>query len=108
MNPQEPGPPLLLTMIMKQMVMPRTTSSARRRFTGLPETAGLTIVVGCLAARLKCIGTPDRPMQIRYALKARYAKWPRKLVGTIAACHKFFEDCGDECYPPSHEGGAHA
>ncbi len=35
MKPHEPGPPLLFTMIMKAMVMPRRTSSESSRWTGV-------------------------------------------------------------------------
>src|ERR1700741_2828412 len=44
MKCQEPGPPLLFTMIMKQMVMPRTTSSESRRLNVVGAVAGLVMV----------------------------------------------------------------
>src|ERR1700758_1708892 len=54
MKCQEPGPPLLFTMIMKQRVMPRTTSSesSRRNVAGAAvdcvkgsEVAGVVIAI---------------------------------------------------------------
>src|ERR1700679_2696664 len=42
----EPGPPLLFTMIMKAMVMPRTTSREIRRLTGLRAGAGMVVAIG--------------------------------------------------------------
>ena len=43
MKRQEPAPPLLFTMIMNAMVMPRTTSRESSRLTGLGASAGLVI-----------------------------------------------------------------
>src|SRR5208337_2493492 len=65
MRPQEPEPPLLFTMIMKAMVMPRSTSSESRRWTGEGARDGLVmafsdgVLEGC---------------QLLYAKEARFAK----------------------------------
>src|SRR5271166_4097700 len=45
MKRHEPGPPLLFTMIMKAIVIPRTTSSDSRRCTGLGASAGLVMAI---------------------------------------------------------------
>src|ERR1035441_8112806 len=44
-KPHEPGPPLLFTMIMKAMVMPRSTSSESSRCTGVGAMSGLVMAV---------------------------------------------------------------
>ncbi len=71
---------MLFTMIMKAMVMPRATSRERRRLMGLvlvepltAENAGLTEVV-CLSVMLGFIDTPDKTMNLSYALRAGCAK----------------------------------
>jgi hypothetical protein len=51
MNPHDPGPPLLFTMIMKQMVMPRTTSNDTSRFIGDAAMAGFVVVLSGEVAR---------------------------------------------------------
>src|SRR5665213_3334909 len=45
MKCHEPGPPLLFTMIMKAIVMPRTTSSDRNRWMGTGAREGLVMRV---------------------------------------------------------------
>src|SRR5215472_10807177 len=49
MKRHEPGPPLLFTMIMNAIVMPRTTSSDRRRRTGDMGAVAGWIMVGAAA-----------------------------------------------------------
>ena len=51
MKPHEPGPPLLFTMIMKAMVMPRATSRESKRLdrempAGLDAVEGEAMVAG--------------------------------------------------------------
>jgi len=46
MKRQEPGRRCLLTMIMKAMVMPRSTSSESRRWTGVAVDAGFAMGMG--------------------------------------------------------------
>src|SRR6185437_5110190 len=77
MKCHEPGPPLLFTMIMIAIVMPRTTSSDSSRFVG-PETAvdGLVTVVAGEAAspgRVMCLLVDERDLAAR-ALPSPYAQ----------------------------------
>lgn len=46
MKRHEPGPPLLFTMIMKVMVIPRTTSSESKRCIGDVGLIGLAVAAG--------------------------------------------------------------
>src|SRR5581483_8234433 len=48
MKRHEPGPPLLFTMIMKAMVMPRTTSRESRRLTGDKVAVAGFVIVGAV------------------------------------------------------------
>src|SRR5205814_9996346 len=49
MKCHEPGPPLLFTMIMNAMVMPRTTSSESRRCSGAFGAVAGLVIVGAVA-----------------------------------------------------------
>src|ERR1700692_2556892 len=74
MKCHEPGPPLLFTMIMKQMVMPRTTSSesSLRKVAGAAgdwaEGSEVAEVVIAIAVSVR-LGLP-----LSYALGASFAK----------------------------------
>src|SRR5215472_11330764 len=88
MNPHEPGPPLLLTMIMNAIVMPRTTSSERSRLTGVGTTAGLTAAV-CFSVRLGFIRSPRNCSNLSYpeepgCAKCRYAEHELKARNSKA------------------------
>src|SRR5215472_13930298 len=70
MKRHAPGPPLLFTMIMKAMVMPRTTSSESRRCTPvLGAKAGL-VMVGAVAVFVISAGRLPRD-RVAHKLRAQ-------------------------------------
>src|SRR3569832_2631218 len=74
MKCHEPAPPLLFTMIMNAMVMPRTTSSEMNRcMPVLGAVAGL-VMVGALAGLVIGGIFPEFGMHLRYALGPWFAK----------------------------------
>src|SRR3954451_4840206 len=68
MKRHEPGPPLLFTMIMKAMVMPRTTSSESSRCT--PDRGAIAglLMVGAVAVLVISAGVS---LETRIALNVR-------------------------------------
>src|SRR6202035_4409912 len=64
----EPGPPLLLTMIMKAMVMPRTTSSDRMRLKEVDAGLAIVCCLGCARAGFVTAGL--RNGQLQHTLRA--------------------------------------
>src|SRR3954453_7434717 len=75
MKCHEPGPPLLFTMIMNAMVMPRTTSSDSSRFTGeAGAVAGLVMVVAVAGLVISGGRLPYTDLPLPYPLGPWFAK----------------------------------
>src|SRR5271165_3475256 len=89
--------PLLLTMIMKAMVMPRRASSESRRRTGLASAAGfepetgfgdgtVVLIVAISPLQMESLGAGAASAamcQLRYRFRRRRASQPSLSYGTL-------------------------
>ena len=89
MKRQEPGPPLLFTMIMNAMVMPRTTSRLRRRFGVVGPLISLMTAAGAMAGFDICaIGSLHLRCTLPYASRVPLGHGSVKSqLAPDGACH---------------------